>query len=143
MPTQNATTILKPLVPNPHSTPFTHHVADCVAPFPCSQHSPPPPLKFLNTPPSHPPLLTSHTWTRVRGNCYHHKIRLIKITRYNVLRKLSRRKRLSVHWLWCQTVPLMCGRTLMWNIKSSDVNIKSSDVNIKSSDVNIKALMWT
>ena len=32
--------------------PLSHmvHVADWVAPFLCSEHSPPPPLKFFNTP---------------------------------------------------------------------------------------------
>ena len=57
MPVQNAATILKPLVPKPHSTPLhmAQHVADWVAPFPLNQHSPPPPLKFLYTSPSPPP----------------------------------------------------------------------------------------
>ena len=51
---QNAATILKPLRPNPHSTRFTH-VANWVAPFPCSQHSSP--FKFLyNLPPLLPSL---------------------------------------------------------------------------------------
>ena len=53
MPAQNAATILKLHVPNPHSIPFTH-VADWVAPVPRSQQFPPPPLKFLHTPPSPP-----------------------------------------------------------------------------------------
>ena len=56
MPAQNAASILKPLVPNPHSTPFTHrqHVAEWVAPFLRSQHSPLPPLKFIHAPPLPP-----------------------------------------------------------------------------------------
>ena len=59
---------------NPHSTPLhmVQHVADWVAPFPCSQHSPPPPLKFLHIPPSPPPLLPSLMCTRVRSNHHHH-----------------------------------------------------------------------
>ena len=31
---------------------MVQHVADCAAPFPRSQHSPPPPLKFFHTPAS-------------------------------------------------------------------------------------------
>ena len=63
MPAQNAATILKPLVPNPHSTSFTHgaqHVADWVpvAPFSRSQHSHPPSLKIFHTLPSPPPSLS-------------------------------------------------------------------------------------
>jgi len=50
IPAQNAPNILKPLVPNPHSNPFTHG-ADWVGQFQHSQHSPPPPpLKFFRTP---------------------------------------------------------------------------------------------
>ena len=59
MSAQNTATILKPFVPNPHSTPFTHgatcHVADMVASFPPSEHSTLPPIKCILTPPSHPP----------------------------------------------------------------------------------------
>ena len=54
MPAQNAAKILKALVPNSHSTIFTH-VADWDAPFSRSQHPSPLPLKFLHTPPSPPP----------------------------------------------------------------------------------------
>ena len=54
MPAQNTATILKLLVPNPHSTTFTHG-ADWIAPFPRSQQSLPPPHKFFHTPPSPPP----------------------------------------------------------------------------------------
>ena len=39
---------------------MVQHVTDWVAPFPCSHHSPPPPLKL-----HHPPLLLSHMCTRV------------------------------------------------------------------------------
>ena len=46
---QNTATILKFLVPNRHSTSFTR-VANWVAQFPRSQHSPPSPLEFLDTP---------------------------------------------------------------------------------------------
>ena len=44
-PAQNAATIPKPLVLNSHSTflDLGQHVAERVAPFPRSQHSPPPP----------------------------------------------------------------------------------------------------
>ena len=50
MPAQNAATIIKPLVPNLHSTLFTHgiytwytwYVADWVAPFPSSSPQIPP-----------------------------------------------------------------------------------------------------
>ena len=35
---------------------MTQHVADWVAPFLCSRHSPPPPLEFLHTPLFFPPL---------------------------------------------------------------------------------------
>ena len=54
---QNAATILKPLVPNPRLTPFTHGATCCWlnCTIPRSQHSLPPPLKFLYTPPSPPP----------------------------------------------------------------------------------------
>ena len=67
MPADNAATILKPFAPNPHSNPFTHGAtcADWVAPFPSSQHSPPPPLKFFHTPLHLPPLLPFLTCTRV------------------------------------------------------------------------------
>ena len=54
MPALNAANILKPLVPNAHSTIFTH-VADWVAPFPCIRHSPPTPHKLFYIPPSSPP----------------------------------------------------------------------------------------
>ena len=55
---------------------MVHHVSDWVAPFPCSQHYPLPPIKFLHTPPS-PPTLTC---TRVRGNHHHpyHGITIIE-----------------------------------------------------------------
>ena len=45
MPAQNAATILKPLVFNPHSIPFTH-VADWIAPFPSSSSQTPPYYPF-------------------------------------------------------------------------------------------------
>ena len=51
MSAQNTVTILKLFIPNAHSIHFTH-VADWVAPFPPSQQSPPPPLRFFHTPPS-------------------------------------------------------------------------------------------
>ena len=68
MPANNAATILKPLMPNPHSSPFTH-VADRVAPFPRSQHSP---LKSFHAPLLLPPLFLSLTCMRFRGNHHHH-----------------------------------------------------------------------
>ena len=43
--------------------PLSHmvqHVADWVAPLPCSQHSPSPPLKFFHTPPSPSPSFFTH-----------------------------------------------------------------------------------
>ena len=58
-PAQNAVNILKPLVPIP-TQPHLHmvqHVADWVAPFPRSRHSPLPSLKFFHTPLHFPPLL--------------------------------------------------------------------------------------
>ena len=58
MPAQNAATILKTVVLNPHATSFTHGAtcSDWVAPFPHSQHSPPPALKLFHTPLPPPPL---------------------------------------------------------------------------------------
>ena len=48
-------TILRAHVPKPLLTQFpihmVRHLADWVAPSPCSQHSPPKHLKFLHTPP--------------------------------------------------------------------------------------------
>jgi len=58
--------------------PFLHmvqHVADWVAPFSRSQHSPPPPLKkYFHTPPSRPPLLPFLTSTRVKDNHHYHSL---------------------------------------------------------------------
>ena len=44
------------------------HVADWVAPFRRSQHSPSPPLKLFRTPPPPPFSYSPYTCTRVRGN---------------------------------------------------------------------------
>ena len=52
---------------------MVQHVADWVAPFLRSQHSPPPPLEFFHTPISPHPS-PSPTYTRVRGNHHHHEI---------------------------------------------------------------------
>ena len=80
---QNAVTILKPLVPNPYTTPFTYGAISCwlVAPFPRSQHTPSSPPKFLHTP-SSPPPSPSLTCTRVGGNHYHLELR--RICRYKI-----------------------------------------------------------
>jgi len=58
MPVRNAATIIKLPVPDPHTTllHMVQHVADWVAPFPCSRHFSPHPLKVYHTPPSRPSL---------------------------------------------------------------------------------------
>ena len=57
-------------IPNEPLSHMVQHVADCVAPFPRSQHSPPPSLKSLYI---FPPPLLSLTCARVRGNHHHQR----------------------------------------------------------------------
>ena len=71
MSCQNAATIPKALVPNPLPNQLlflaVRHPTDWVAPFPRSQHPPPPPLKCLHTPSSPPHSPSLYTWMRVGG----------------------------------------------------------------------------
>ena len=104
MPARNAGTILKPLVPNPHSTLFTH--ADWVASFSRSQHSHPPPLKVFHTPPSPPPSSSPITCTRVRTNHHHYKIMQISTTLWAIKAVIASCRSLIINIFICMLMIL-------------------------------------